>query len=342
MKALKSCHFGQSFYLDYNILIAITKEREELLQLWNHYEEGTIKLVTCLDDTTMEIIYGLERVGCYVWNARIDQLQKAIEKYARWEKAYHRIIDERKRCLDYLRKVNHLQLLIDPRLGNYGLGAGPMGLSDTKDRLLRRIRDCLKQEKNEKRNHLEKLKRIHIKHKKILIDCITQVGEIYSNDSQWRNTKILDFNYDGHWDLLARALQKCGRQACINRREHRNLFAKLTRLINYAHIFGYGPTSFQENEIDRLMERLEQWVYDSEVDVPSQKRKTKGLFSHWDRDARHIFHCIEHKINNFLTMDNHIYRIFTAVRKPEFESFLTRRGSNLNVIRPVDLFDDRR
>lgn len=218
--------------------------------------------------------------------------------------------------LEKYKTVRHLDLMIHPLADDYGAGEGPAGIADDNFGTLALISKELLTKGSAKRFRPVQ------REEEILGESVKQLSDVYTplNRQYWGPHYRLDYN--AHWDVLLKNLQERGLKAHVLERSTRNLFSKLNNIMAHC-TFKYNYPSTDE-EINLLVEdslRSFQWDH-------SQR----------ERDARHIFHCLIHKIDFFLTMD---YKtIVNPIRANihRIKQHFNLAGYSLEIVTPKELF----
>ncbi|MBI5374182.1 MAG: hypothetical protein HZA77_02035 [Candidatus Schekmanbacteria bacterium] len=287
-----------------------------LQSLWDYFQNSQINLVTSGADTRLEIYLGLKSQGCVIRN--FSQIENELKEFRKWSQVDNASIDKIQKILGIYKEIKHLKLMLHPRAGDYGAGEGPAGASDDKYGTLKLIKNKLLP----KGKSLKKLPLIQDQ-EIIISECLKLLVECYATyyPSKWGYKIPLDYN--AHWDTLSSILCKSGLPTDIKNKAVRNLFLKLNIVVSLWFQLK-NKLRLDKKEIDELIK-----IGLKSLDWDHSQR---------ERDARHIFHCLIHHIDYFLTMD---YKsIVNPIKRnlPKYEKELFLAGYEFKVITPKEIF----
>ncbi len=303
-------------YVDYHVLNMLAKSSPEnpeeskdwqaIHNIWKYFKEENIRLVTCGDDTEIDIISWLNKQGCCVSDTLM--VTEAIEEFEQWGKVDKNIIGQYKKVLEYLEEIEALPMIA----GDYSTGKDFTSIADPDKRLLSLLSEEI----------LSPVKKgpdagsVVDEDYTILRDCLKDLDRWVTEDN-WNDLRLID--YQLNWDVLMSALVHYDIEPVFEGKggeRNRNLFGLLNRVIGFSK--KSCPTlPMGENHIDFVINT-----------VMRKYNYRKG-----EREARHIFHCIKHHVGFFLTTDFGLIELFNQ-RKHVLQGYPEFSSIKLEIIRP--------
>ena len=287
---------------------AIRQERIVLENIWQHFKEDRIRLVTCDEEMKQDIIIGLNGLACCVTDT--IHITDNIDEFEKWNQVDRQEIKRWRQVIDLCDQLEYL--------GNYedyleGTRKRTSTLHPDNDVSMLLKNDVLGSESPED---------YHAKYcdedVAILQDCVNDLGNWYGEDA-WRKLRRVEYNLN--WKILKKALRAHSLEPVL-RGESAARNKYLLGLLNRVVGFGKKSCSRLPLEPGHVL-----FIIDTVI---------KKYYHPQDRRSPHIMKCIEHGVDHFLSVDEALIDRFNQ-RKGLLLSHPYCRNSKLELIRPVEL-----
>ena len=280
-----------------------SEEWQAMKNIWRHFQDDRLRLITSADDTEIDIILWLNRQGCCVSDTLMAL--EAIEHFEEWGRATGEEIEEFKRLIEFFEQVESLPEV----MGGYDEVTSERDVELVE--ILRRDVFCIDRERGEHEASLDEAR-------PLIRECLQNLGRWY-REEQWHDLRRTE--YGTNWAILSSVLQGRGEKAIFDGEDGqrtRSLFGLLNRAV------GLGKKSSPVAAMSG-----------SHIDFVISTVLQKYAGHRQERDVRHVFHCIRHNIAFFITTDSNLIDRFQRKGHllQEYPLFASAR---LTLLRPAD------